>query len=97
MKKKLLTQTILVKKAQILREPLKQTTDIITVLNSYETHIILTIIWNNLKYNFTKSENQKNNDEQIKDQMKIIFQRNIKQLAPLYAKFFKDHKSNNNN
>ncbi len=97
MKKETVKQSILVQKAQILKEPLQQATDIITVLNSYETHIILTIIWNNLKYNFTKSDNEKNNDTQIKNQMKIIFQRNIKQLSHLYAKFFKDQKSKNNN
>ena len=72
--------------------------DILTLLNSYETHILLTIIWRYLKNNFLKfnASAQKplvmNNaiEKGLLDQMKIIFQKNIKQLAHLYIKFFKD-------
>lgn len=92
---KLLESTIrylnLLNKAQMLRDPLNQTIDIVSIVNSYETHIILTIIWNYLKYNFNKSDTQKNYDPQIFDQMKIIFQRNLNKLATHYVKFFKHH------
>lgn len=83
--------------------PLCYIGDIIPFLNSFEAHVLLTIVWKYLKNLLQTQTNShkaitivhKTQDKAMYEQLKLIFQRNINKLAHLYAKFFKDLITNN--
>ena len=92
-----------------MQAPLSYVIDIVSLLNSFETHVLLTLIWKYLK-TILQAQSQPNSvikplmiiqhkpiDKSMIDQMRVIFQRNITKLAHLYAKFFKDSINQNKN
>jgi hypothetical protein len=88
-----------VSRAKFLPQHLCHIVEIVPFLSSYETHIVLLLVWRNLKRKMcqtsksdTIGKNQlPNNSSSSANEIKhlrFIFQKNITKLAPLYSKFF---------
>ncbi|CAF0791809.1 unnamed protein product [Brachionus calyciflorus] len=87
----------LINKSNLLKKPFCYIIDIIPMLSSFETHILLLIIWRSLKKKMIPNSKVPNNpllSEISKNiemkHLKYIFHKNIGKLCYLYPKFFQN-------